>query len=363
MVGDKQMKIAVDAYLDNNLGDDLMIKLLAGHFPQHRFFLYSNLSVVENTFRCVDNVVVKKLEERPVDLETADAYITIGGSLFQLATPRQKYWRLKKLIRLRKIRRKQTKIVTLGSNFGPYSGKLGVKLTEWEMRKNDLITVRDKEAEGFLRQFKKVNNYHLVDDIVYNLAEIYKAQQPERIGLGISAYRSIRSPEHNYSNYKCLAALADSYIKKTGKKVKLFAFDCERENDLSAAYHIYDLAEEKKKIEIIPYLGCEQSFLEQFESCERMVAIRFHSAVLADVFEIPFLPVVYSNKMRNFLDDRGYSGSCFEIKELNLDLDPARLADTIIKGENLFNTFTGDQHNADVHFAELEKILKTSSRD
>ena len=112
------MNIIIDAYLDNNLGDDLMIKLLAGHFPRHRFFLYSNLSVVENTFRCVDNVVVKKLEERAVDLETADAYITIGGSLFQLATPRQKYCRLKKLIRLRKIHRKQTKINPLGSNYG-----------------------------------------------------------------------------------------------------------------------------------------------------------------------------------------------------------------------------------------------------
>ena len=356
------MNIIIDAYLDNNLGDDLMIKLLAGHFPRHRFYLYTNSSVVKNSFSDFKNLIIKKSEEKQKDLDSADVYCTVGGSRFQLVSAKQKYWRLRRLSRLRKIRRNQTKIVTLGSNFGPYSGKLGVKLTEWEMRKNDLITVRDKEAEGFLRQFKKVNNYHLVDDIVYNLAEIYKTQQPERSGLGISAYRSIRSPEHNYPNYKCLAALADSYIKKTGKKVKLFAFDTEDENDLAAACHIYNLAEEKEKIEIIPYLGCEQSFLEQFEACERMVAIRFHSAVLADIFEIPFLPVVYSNKMKNFLNDRGYRGPSFEIRELNLDLNPAALADTLIKNESLFNTFTGDQHNAKVHFAELEKILEKSSR-
>jgi hypothetical protein len=28
------MKIVVDAYLDNNLGDDLMIKLFADHFSR-----------------------------------------------------------------------------------------------------------------------------------------------------------------------------------------------------------------------------------------------------------------------------------------------------------------------------------------
>ncbi len=28
----------IEAYLDNNLGDDLMIKLLVKKFPEHKFF-------------------------------------------------------------------------------------------------------------------------------------------------------------------------------------------------------------------------------------------------------------------------------------------------------------------------------------
>ncbi|NLC39851.1 MAG: hypothetical protein GX763_02915, partial [Clostridiaceae bacterium] len=119
----------------------------------------------------------------------------------------------------------------------------------------------------------------------------------------------------------------------------------------------------KDNIEIIPYLGDETYFLEQYQACERMIAIRFHAAVLADIFEIPFLPVSYSNKMSNFLVDRAYEGPAFALRELCLTHDLDGLVDTIIKGEVLFSTFTGEQHNAALHFAELEKIFKGIRHD
>lgn len=353
------MKIVVDAYLDNNLGDDLMIKILAKHFPQHEFYLYSNSSVVKNTFHSSENITVKSIAERKSDLKKAAAYATIGGSRFQLVSPRQKFWRLHRLRQLSRLKRQRMKIATLGSNFGPFSGKFAVKLVEWELRKNDLVTVRDQEAADFLRQFKKVDNYQLADDIVYNLDSVYARHYPEKSGLGISAYRSIRAPEYNFASYECLAALADQYIRKTGKTVKLFAFDSENENDLAAAMQIYELAEEKDSYEIVPYLGAEECFLQKFEACERMIAIRFHSAVLADIFEIPFLPVVYSNKMSNFLNDRGYVGPVTELKSMKRDLSPDGLVETIIEGGDLFSDFTYDHHNASVHLEELEKILNS----
>ncbi|NLW53367.1 MAG: polysaccharide pyruvyl transferase family protein [Clostridiaceae bacterium] len=353
------MNIVLDAYLDNNLGDDLMIKILVKHFPQHEFFLYSNSSAVKNTFHGIENITVKRIAERKLDFKKADAYVTIGGSRFQLVSLKQKFWRLNRLKQLSRLKRQKIKIATIGSNFGPFSGKFAVKLAEWELRKNDLVTVRDKEAADFLHQFKNVDNYHLADDIVYNLDSIYSRNYPQKSGLGISAYRSIRAPEYNFENYKYLAALADQYIRKTRKTVKLFAFDSENENDVVAALHIYDLAEEKDSYEIIPYLGAEEHFLQEFEACERIVAIRFHSAVLADIFEIPFLPVAYSNKMSNFLNDRGYAGPVTELKDMNRDLCVDTLAETIINGGELFSDFTYDHHNASVHFDELEKILNS----
>lgn len=353
------MDIMIDAFLDNNIGDDLMIRLLAERFPRHRFFLYSDLSVIAKTFSDVNNITVRRREQRESDISSSAVYIFLGGSRFQLATRRQRYWRVYIIHRVRRIKRKRVKVVTMGCNFGPYSNRLGVKLTEWQLRKSDLITVRDREALQFLKGFRRVSNYHLADDIVYNLKQAPFQGETARSGLGISAFRSILSSENNYENYKTLALLADDYIRKTGKRVFLFPFDSESQNDLAAAYHILNLAEEKDQIEIVPYLGDVQSFLAAFQACERIIALRFHSAILADLFEIPFLPVVYSNKMRNLLNDRGYKGMSIDLQDLTPDQDVGSLVDQVIAGDQLFNEFLGDQHTASVHFDRLEELLAT----
>lgn len=104
-------------------------------------------------------------------------------------------------------------------------------------------------------------------------------------------------------------------------------------------------------------MGDEQLFLSQFEACERMVAIRFHSAILSDIFKIPFLPIVYSNKMRNLLEDRNFSGLVINVKELNMNLVVDDVVNTIIDGKNLFTNFTNRDKNETIHFEELEKLL------
>lgn len=35
------MKVFLDAYLNNNLGDDLMIQMVANRYPQHQFYIYN----------------------------------------------------------------------------------------------------------------------------------------------------------------------------------------------------------------------------------------------------------------------------------------------------------------------------------
>lgn len=352
------MDIMVDAYLDNNLGDDLMISLLVNRFPDERFFLYTDKSVVAHTFEAFENIVIRKPGDWKEDMKRASAYVSIGGSRFQVFNWNQRIWRLRRIAKLRKLRRHGVKIATIGANLGPYSDAWGARLTKWELQKNDLITVRDQEAMTYLRSFRGVKNFHYAEDIVYNLDRGAEDPSGVRSGLGISAYRSIRPHEVNDGNYEFLARLADDYIQKTGKRVYLFAFDTEAENDLAAAHHIYQRAREKEGIVIVPYLGGQAAFLEAFARCDRMIAIRFHSAVLADLYQIPFLPVIYSNKMRNFLDDRHYEGPALSLGAMTLDLDPGLWTDTLIQGSKLFNQFKADRLSAALHFDQLEKMFR-----
>lgn len=350
------MRIIVEAYLDNNLGDDIMIKIMVDKFPEHQFFLYSDSTVVQKTFENIKNLSVKNTNQRKKDLKNIDAYIKIGGSIFQIINFKQQVLRIIGILGLMKMRYKGIKIATLGCNFGPYSTKFGIKLTEWELRNNQLVTVRDQFSFKMLTGFRKIDNFFYADDIVYN----YNVLKCDRIksGLGISVYRSLKNEENNYENYQALANIADNYIKRTGKRVSLFAFDSEQENDLSAMHHIFNLSNHKQSIDLVPYIGDSETFINKYKNCERIIAIRFHSAILADLFKVPFLPIPYSNKLMNLLNDRGFTGDIISIENLNMKLDIERVVSNLITGENLFTNFLDNKGNSKEHFDQLAKILK-----
>lgn len=351
------MKVMVSAYLDNNIGDDLMIKLMAKYFISHEFYLYSNKSIIKKTFADCENIVVRKQSDLKNDIPKVDLFLSIGGSIFNdLNSLRGQINRLRKIKFIKKLKRKGVKIATIGCNLGPYTGKIGPILTKYELKLNDLVTVRDKSSFELLTSFKTIKNFHLANDIVYNY-KITKNNVLKDCGLGISAYRSLRKDENNYMNYLKLSDIVDEYIDKTDKNVRLFAFDTENENDLSAAYHIFNLSKNKEKIEIVPYLGDISSFIKKLNKCERFLSIRFHSAVLSDLFSIPFFPVIYSNKMESLLSDRSYTGEKIYLKDIDDKLQTEKIVDTIIEGENIYNSFNNQPYNSIQHFEELSKLL------
>lgn len=348
------MKIMVDAYLDNNLGDDLMIKLIAKHFSMHHFYLYSDNPAMINTFADTANITLRATALQKKDLKAIDVYLSLGGSIFQLLNWKYYYFRLKKVLLLKQLKRDKKKVVTLGSNLGPFGSKIGIKIAELELRQNDLITVRDQASYQLIQSFRGIDNCHLAEDIVYNL---HDDLAEKRSGLGISAYRSIKENENNEENYRALAKISDAYTQRTGKKVYLFAFDSGNEDDIAAANAICRLCKHKDQVVVVPYLGNHQAFLQAFKSCERMIAIRFHAAVLSDYYHIPFLPVAYSNKMENLTADRKHTGSSLKLAELKpgLNLDP--LLKQIISGQGLYQNFESERQSARTHMIELGKLL------
>ena len=344
------MKIMVSAYLDNNIGDDLMIFLLADKYKEHMFLVYTDKSVIVNTFSKLENIIVKSTKEIKKDIRDIDVYLSIGGSIFNdLNNWKGQILRVKRILTLKKLKKKNIKIVTMGCNLGPYNNKIGLLLTKLELKLNNLISVRDISSFNIIKNFKSIKNFYLADDIVYNLNyENYGGLKSQC--LGISAYRSLIKSDYNMENYKFLAAIADNYIEKTGNIVKLFAFDSENENDL---------VDIKSKVQIIPYLGDHDGFIRELNRCNRFIAIRFHSAILCDIFKIPFLPVVYSNKLKSLLDDNDYEGVQININDLNSRKHSVlKITDAIINAENLFeHTNETNYKSSNIHFDEFSKLL------
>lgn len=351
------MKVMLFAYLDNNIGDDLMLKLISERFPDFKFYFYTSNTVVKNTLNQFKNFISRDPADRNNDLVFVDGILSIGGSIFNdLNNIRGKLSRIKKILFLNKAKKQGKKIITLGCNLGPYSDQLGVFLTLFELRMNSLVTVRDKASYDLINSNRKLNNLHLADDIVYNLN--FTSCLDIKSGLGISAFRSTHKGENNYQNYQALAKIADEYIKKNNKIVRIFAFDSEAENDLSAAHHIFELIDNKNMVKIIPYIGNFDNFLSEFGGCECHIAIRFHSAILSDIFKIPFYPVAYSNKMKEFICDKFPDFDLINISSLQLDK-----FDFFSVVENLSNltslcSSTRCDNNSKIHFDELEILWK-----
>ncbi|MFW7949791.1 polysaccharide pyruvyl transferase family protein [Vagococcus fluvialis] len=355
------MNILVSAYLDNNLGDDLMIKMMISEFPEHSFYLATENSMVKETFKEIDNLFFFNNRIYDLDFSTFDLFIKIGGSMFIVNSYGHVKQRIQEIKMLKKLKKNNIKRIAIGSNYGPFNIKYSERLIKKELSLYNLLTVRDEQSYNLLEQFKLKNvEYHMYEDIVYNLKQNNKNElgeifgQQKRNTLGISAYRSKNSTQ-NHEMYRKLAAVADEYIEQNNGEVKLIAFDSENENDLSACYHILNFSENKNNIEIVPYTGDSKKILDTIRGCNKFIAIRFHAAVLCDLFGIPFFPIAYSNKMTNLMNDKNISWKTLTIDELISDdlIDTTRILD--------FSSYyipNFKRNHAENHFSEVRNFIK-----
>jgi polysaccharide pyruvyl transferase WcaK-like protein len=224
------------------------------------------------------------------------------------------YYAVQRLLSAMKNQKKAPMSI-IGCNIGPFLNGFAEFLSKIEMNKYSLITVREKLSYNFLKKnIKKVASYCL-PDIVFGLPDEWIPKNSGEGCLGISAYR--RNNLSNFEFYAKMAKVADSYINKHNKKVLIFAFDIENENDLVAAYTIRDLCENKDMVEIIPHNDNGDNTIKNLARCSKMITVRFHSAVMALRMGIPFVPVFYSKKTNNMLDDLHFNGDRFSIKDFD----------------------------------------------
>src|SRR5699024_3015738 len=137
------------------------------------------------------------------------------------------------------------------------------------------------------------------------------------------------------------------------KKIKIFAFDSEQENDISAAFHIKNILVQKINIniEIIPYLGINiDYFLEEFISVDYMIVIRFHAAILCDYFKIPYLPFAYSNKMTEYIYDNNSHQKILNFDNLTSESTDISLSNFSFR-TNVINKG---------HFLEFNKLVEAT---
>ena len=232
------MKIYARAYLTENLGDDLFIKILTDRYKKHRFYSISrgfknytkgNLKVYSNPilFDIIEEFKLEKYLSNKCDLA-----ISIGGSMYM---ENEKY--------IKDYSFGKNKYYVLGSNFGPYKTQEYFQLSKETFKECTDICFRDKASYNL---FKELNSVRYSPDVAF-LYDVGNLQK-EKGTIGISMIDlKVRDDlkDKEGAHTKILIESIKEYIKN-GKKVYLFSF-CKHEGDEEAISKLLNEIEEKNQ--------------------------------------------------------------------------------------------------------------------
>ncbi len=304
------MKILIDGYIDKNLGDDLMMYLAAGRLRGHKIYM--------------DNTASLPVAALDADGVKPDLRLTVTGSGFLLYNYKTALLRAGELLR----DRAKCKRAVLSCNISDFPNRFAERVIKKQLSRYDFITVRDKYSYEYIKSELPRIDCEYYPDIVFSLPKEAITDKPCEGALGISAYGLADKAANER-----LAKIADEFTDKTGNRVLLFALDIGSENDLGAAKMIKGIMKHGDMAEIIKH----DAMLRNIKRCEKLIGIRFHSAVISLMAGVPLIPLTYSNKTERMLTDIGFDGDIFSLNddfggihdEVFTDLKPFKLNEKI----------------------------------
>lgn len=309
------MNFYLDSYLNNNLGDDLMIDMLCQRYPEHDFYIgdsnclsecaitCKNLHIIrpiiptekQIVLRCINKLIscfgIPKIQIIMMfRIRPFDGVLVVGGSIFKQITKCS--WKNK--IRDAKyiIIHSSTNIV-VNCNFGPYQSHEFLSEHQKLFRLYDCITFRDCHSYELFRQ---LNNAKYFPDMVFSRE--FESHPCGIIGISvINKYN--RGVIKNKDIY--ISGIVE-LVQRLSKNhaVRLFSF-CSNEGDNETCREIASLSS-AENVEIYEHKSLEET-LKALSELSGFVCTRFHANVIAIKMRIPFVPVVYERKTSDMLDD------------------------------------------------------------
>ena len=313
--------------MDRNFGDDLMLVELLRGFPKNRFYINCDKSMhafYHDIFKEFQNFVLTDIPLKKVHKFGFGFFqfiVLIGGSTLQGSRNKGCYYRFLNVVSISLARIFKTKYCIVGCNTGPFINKFTEFFVKLELRCASFITTRDDASFNLISIANKKAKKYKIPDMLFDLGEKYNTKKSSDINhLGICAFNSPKDSLASDKKNSFFAEVIDEYINITGGKVSLFAFDIGKQNDMVIAKKIYDLVNNKSNVNIVSHSTNYYDIVNGIAECSKVVAVRFHSAIIALSLNIPVIPVIYSNKMSNLLDDLGYNSQYIYLDKIeNMD--------------------------------------------
>lgn len=317
------MKIFLQAYLNNNVGDDMMIDFICKRYPQHDFFVMNinclkqiacqneNLHIINSIIPTKKQIFLRLFNKGlsyfgipKIQLilyfrkNKYDVNFELGGSIFKQVT--FKSW-------MNKIRDANVIIdhcnynIISGCNFGPYYTNDFLSEHKKLFKKYNSISFRDAYSYNL---FPNYSNTSLYSDIVF--CTYFPPKKKCKNLIGISVTNLNNSEFKKYADYYIKGMIEIINILTKDNDIVLLSF-CKNEGDTEACQIIKNKCQRKDAISIYEHNDVSKT-KDLIGNIRAMICTRFHANILAIKQKIPFVPVIYSNKTQCMLDDLNFIG-------------------------------------------------------
>lgn len=345
-------KVYLKAYCKENLGDDMFLVSLLRRYPNTSFFLRAD-STYTSAIKDFSNLHIKspqnssRLAEQLSALIGYDAFVKLGGSIFM----EPKDWKekppfpawLSKLINRKKY--------IIGANFGPYYTEAFWKRAYSSLKYYGGVCFRDKASYALFQNIPQVKE---APDVLFG----YPYPMPVR-GHGVCI--SVIDPERKMLGttfaeqyYAATAQIADYFLSQ-GKPVCLLGF-CKAERDGEAIEKVLRNMQHPGQAEVYQYHGDIDGMLHRINTCEYLVAARFHAMIIGFALKKKVLPVIYSSKQINVLKDLDYQGGYWDLLH-GENLTPEQATTSLSKAPILSEIEVLAVRSSE-HFSQLDTIVK-----
>lgn len=309
-------RIAVDAYLNSNLGDDLFLTILCRRYPRLHFFVRSgaaalpivqsldNLHLLRNDgftlsgllYRGV-NFLRKRLRGTRSDwyVERCDARLLISGSCFmEQAGPEMIAWHDFFL---------REHSYVMGCNFGPYHSDEYLETYRRILARPRAVCFRDRFSYALFRQLP---NAACAPDIVFAYPRQERTDPPEKDYLLLCPAPLSKDGRSDLAPWEeRYLALHREVVRQTlagGRSVVILSF-CE-EQDRPVAEAICAGLEDSSRVRLVDYprLSVREA-AGYLAGADAVLATRYHAMILALLYERPVFALCYSDKLTHVIED------------------------------------------------------------
>ena len=327
------MKVYLFACIEKNIGDDLFIKLLCERYPKVDFVIseqarYGTLEKIPNLHfskniekwiwgtslnprNPIKKVIAKFLRAYySLKVPKCDVAVSIVGNAFKnidYTGWEQSAW-------IRNRIKKSDRFYLISTNFGPYNDERWKQDFEKIYPQMTDVCFRDEYSYEL---FKVLPNTRFAPDAVISLGKQRKEKADKKnvlISLIDCAY---------YARSEQLRQAVDVYEAKTVEIAKKYLqegysvtfINSNTEQDRPACDRILRKLD-SSDVHVVDYNGNLEAIFDVYKTASCVVATRLHTIILAWLYDLPVVPIVYDIKVQNMLDSYKFDADRYDIKNL-----------------------------------------------